>query len=66
LQANIGLWTTPFDVYQTMKDMTVGRDKMDKTESLLTRLPDARKACRGATVIPERFCELNDIFEGKS
>jgi hypothetical protein len=66
LQANTGLWTTPFDVYQTMKDMTVGRDKMDKTESLLTRLPDARKACRGATVIPERFCELNDIFEGKS
>jgi hypothetical protein len=66
MEANAGLWTTPFDAHQTMLDMTVGRDAMDETESLFTPLPDARKSCRGASAIPERFCVLHDIFEGKS
>jgi hypothetical protein len=66
MEANAGLWTTPFDVYQTMLDMTVGRDAMHKSESLFTELPDARKVCGGASAIPERFCALHDIFEGKS
>ena len=66
MEANAPLWTTPFDVHQTMIDLTVGRDDEDKTESLLTPLPNSRKYCRGGVGIPLRFCELHDIFGEKA
>ena len=62
LEANAALWTTPFDVHKTMIDLTVGREEGDTTESLLMPLPNARESCRGATTIPERFCDFHDMF----
>jgi len=66
MEANAPLWTTPFDVHQTMIDLTVGRDDGDTTDSLLTPLPRARTSCCGAAAIPKCFCELHDIFGRKS
>jgi hypothetical protein len=65
MESNAPLWTTPFDVYQTMIELTVGRMDRNTSQSLLMPLPETRKTCHGTPTIPKRFCDIHDAFAGK-
>ena len=65
LADNQDLFTTPFDVYETILDGTAlhNTKSSEVGTSLLKKLPDSRKSCWSTPGIPTRFCEL---FSGQS
>ena len=60
LAKNKDLFTTPFDVYDTIVDGTALQNTMSSElgSSLLKKLPDSRKNCISTPGIPSKFCEL--------
>lgn len=59
-KANAAMWTTPFDVHETMLSLTVpGIQKHErKGKSLFMPLGLEREACTGTEEIPHLYCEL--------
>jgi len=60
-KANAAMWTTPFDVHETMTSLTMPSKRSSverKGRSLFTALPAGRKSCAGTKDIPPAFCEL--------
>jgi hypothetical protein len=59
LQQNKAMWVTPFDVHETILDVTLQQRRNDHTgSSLLQPLPDHRKMCNETPGIPEHFCSM--------
>lgn len=63
LRENSNLWTTPFDLHETLLDLTRTSKRGSKTRrrgrSLTKPLPDSRKLCSGSdALIPSKYCDL--------
>jgi hypothetical protein len=64
---NAGLWTTAFDLHETIllltdtsKEQGAKNANLRKGISLFDPLPSERKTCRGTSEIPEEYCALYD------
>ncbi len=60
LEVNKELWVTPYDVHETILDVSLGAErKADQIgSSLLHPLPHNRAKCHETPGIPDRFCSL--------
>ena len=62
LRSNAGLWTSPFDVYSTLRHVLLNdvddTNSQNSSSSLLLPLGPERKTCSGTKAIPKRYCDL--------
>jgi hypothetical protein len=63
LRMNADLWTTPFDVHATIRQVLFEEERGASSDrklgsSLFTALPEKRRTCRGAKAIPQYLCDL--------
>lgn len=63
--SNARLWTTPYDVHETLVTLTgiqqqpTTVDHTRKGLSLFQQLPDNRRSCKGTAEIPALYCDLH-------
>merc|ERR1719162_2844420 len=60
LRENSKLWTTPFDVHETIMNVMLQRETHSRSSyvgtSLIKKLPKSREMCTKTPGIPHRFC----------
>jgi hypothetical protein len=69
LQHNSGLWTTAYDVHETMVQLLSGSETPDqgsssssrKGRSLMEPLPSERNECKTTEEIPKEYCDLKQL-----
>ncbi len=64
LSSNAHLWTTPFDVHETILELTQTSSSKDGSNrqglALTEHLPTSRKECETTDLIPSKYCALRD------
>lgn len=66
LEENTHLWTSPFDVYETIVDVVFKSTSNPSGigSSLMKPLPTSRRQCSGSTGIPSEYCDkVNNQYE---
>jgi len=62
LRENSKLWTTPFDVHETIMNVMLQRETHSRSSyvgtSLIKKLPKSREMCTKTPGIPHRFCSV--------
>ncbi len=62
LSSNAHLWTTPFDVHETLLELTQTLSSKEGSSrrglALTGHLPTSRKECESTDLIPSRYCAL--------
>lgn len=69
LRSNAVLWTSPFDVYSTLRHVLlndVDGTNSQSSSSLLLPLGPERKSCSRTKAIPKRYCDLFENFTQKN
>ena len=59
--ANAAMWTTPFDVHETMVSLSISSEEIGRSRkglSFFNPFPKERKSCAETTEIPSEYCVL--------